>query len=69
MQETKSDYHEDEHHEFVGKSIERVDTRDKVMGKPIFLDDIKFSGMLYGRRSAKFRKLRRCVERVTAGEE
>ena len=49
MQETKSDYHEDEHHEFVGKSIERVDTRDKVMGKPIFLDDIKFSGMLYGK--------------------
>jgi carbon-monoxide dehydrogenase large subunit len=33
----------------VGKSPTRVDAKDKVMGKAIFIDDMKFPNMLYGK--------------------
>ncbi len=35
--------------EFVGTSAPRVDTRDKVTGKAVYIDDLRFPGMLYGK--------------------
>src|SRR5512142_2791454 len=35
--------------EYVGTSSTRVDARDKVMGKAVYLDDIRLPGMLYGK--------------------
>lgn len=35
--------------EYVGTSSTRVDARDKVMGKAVYIDDIRLPGMLYGK--------------------
>lgn len=34
---------------YVGTSSIRVDARDKVLGKAVYIDDIKLTGMLYGK--------------------
>ena len=36
-------------HAFVGKSPLRVDATEKVTGRAVYIDDLKLSGMLYGK--------------------
>jgi len=38
-----------EEYDIVGKSFPRTDARDKVRGSALYLEDIKVSGMLYGK--------------------
>ncbi|MFX0095287.1 MAG: IS607 family transposase [Candidatus Hodarchaeota archaeon] len=57
----------------VKEADEKVEGRDEDLNKELVEDLISiiysFSGKLYGRRSAKFRELRRCVEQAHQSEE
>src|SRR3989339_1027825 len=48
----KGDYQEETimaFHSTIGKSIPRIDGLEKVMGKSMYIEDIKLPGMLYGK--------------------
>ncbi|HEX3486158.1 MAG TPA: molybdopterin cofactor-binding domain-containing protein, partial [Micropepsaceae bacterium] len=36
-------------HKVVGQSIQRLDIADKVMGRPVFIQDLRLPGMVFGR--------------------